>query len=208
MCHWYLISCSFFAIVYLKIRDRTQEQIFSRILLTMWMVGIPSCMACAAVYVYNEDLVLLQKGVKDGMMRPGAYLITRLIIEIPALLMLSMCALLIPAYGIGAFHVDNIGAVVVAHALIMWNFEAFAQLSAVQFDHPLKGLMQFMQTWFASFLFMGVMVAEEDVIWPFRILCSIMPLKWGFRLLLWSEISDAEFDGTVRPPPAYGCGWR
>ena len=34
--------------------------------------------------------------------------------------------------------------VILAHWVILWNFEAFAQVSAMQFKQPLMGLMQFM----------------------------------------------------------------
>ena len=46
---------------------------------------------------------------------------------------------------------------------------------AACFKNPLLGIMNFMQFWFSTFLFMGLMVPEENVIWPFRALCSLSP---------------------------------
>jgi len=40
-------------------------------------------------------------------------------------------------------------------------------------------MLNFLQVWFTSFLFAGVVIPESMVIWPFRIFCYIMPLKWG-----------------------------
>lgn len=47
----------------------------------MWFIGIPACMAVAAVYVYNDEFLALRKAVKDGMYTPGPYVITRLLLE-------------------------------------------------------------------------------------------------------------------------------
>jgi hypothetical protein len=66
------------------------------------------------------------------------------------------------------------------------------------------GMVDFLQFWFMSFLFMGLMLPEKDVIWPFRILCTIMPLKWGYRTLLWTEWGpddSPEYEGTAECTP-------
>jgi hypothetical protein len=50
--------------------------------------------------------------------------------------------------------------------------------------------------WFASFLFMGLMIPEDDVPLVFRPLCTIMPFKYVFRTVLWTEWHDTEYDGA------------
>jgi len=47
------------------------------------------------------------------------------------------------------------------------------------FDNPLLGLMQFMNVWFMAFLFSGIAVPVANVIWPFRVLCYILPYRWA-----------------------------
>jgi|OM-RGC.v1.032119752 hypothetical protein len=44
---------------------------------------------------------------------------------------------------------------------------------AVAFGHPLIGIMQFMGYFFQCFLFMGLMIPEENIIYPFRYLCAV-----------------------------------
>ena len=61
----------------------------------------------------------------------------------------------------------------------------------------------FMNLWFGAFLFSGLLIAEHDVIWPFRLFCYILPLKWGLRAMIFIEYNDVTFDGaTTAPCPA------
>ena len=77
---------------------------------------------------------------------------------------------------------SNFGQVICVYALCLWAFESVAQLFAVTTASPLLGMLNFVNVWFASFLFSGIMVPEDDVIWPFRIFCSILPLKWSLQV--------------------------
>ena len=37
------------------------------------------------------------------------------------------------------------------------------------------------------------MIPEEEVIWPFRVLCYIMPLKWGITNIAYMDAIDATY---------------
>ena len=74
----------------------------------------------------------------------------------------------------------------------------------------------FMNNWFSAFLFAGIMIKGEDVIWPFRLLCYILPLRWGVQGMLYIEYKGATFEGAdtavcpaalaANPPP--GCTYH
>lgn len=40
-------------------------------------------------------------------------------------------------------------------------------------------MMGFMNMWFVAFLFNGIALPIDAVIWPFRIFCSVMPYRWS-----------------------------
>merc|ERR1711871_176495 len=70
------------------------------------------------------------------------------------------------------------------------------------------GMLNYMNLWFSGFLFAGVMVPEEDVIWPFRAFCYVLPFRWGLTSMSYIEYVDstfrgAEIDPTV--PKGYTC---
>jgi len=50
----FLNACIFFAIIYVKCRDRVQDQVLARVWLCLWHLGVPTNLAVVAVYAYNE----------------------------------------------------------------------------------------------------------------------------------------------------------
>ena len=101
---------------------------------------------------------------------------------------------------------------------MLWGFECLAQLCSVASANPLMGMLNHMnlvstcgrrtgrsggltkKKWFAGFLFAGVMVPEEDVIWPFRAFCYILPFRWGLTSMAFIEYKDATYGGAVLDP--------
>lgn len=49
------------------------------------------------------------------------------------------------------------------------------------FDDPILGMLQFMNFWFASFLFGGFLIPQRDMYWPFEIFYYIMPYSYYVR---------------------------
>jgi len=58
-------------------------------------------------------------------------------------------------------------------------------------------MLGFLQVWFCAFLFAGMFVPEDQVVWPLRIFCSISPLKWALRGMMYIEFSDTTWAGAV-----------
>jgi hypothetical protein len=63
------------------------------------------------------------------------------------------------------------------------------------------GMMNFMQFWFGAFLFCGVFVAVEDIVWPFKLFSYIMPYRYAIRSLVYNEFIDTKFEGAVLCDP-------
>ena len=70
-------------------------------------------------------------------MSGGGYLFAKTLIEVPAMLLLSVMALSAGIYGIGNFHGASYVLHVLLYTAVMWSLECMAQLFAVQFDNPL-----------------------------------------------------------------------
>jgi len=212
----FLFSCIFMALVYVEARHRNQQQALSRMWLVLWIIGVPANLAIIAVYVFNEEYKAVRKEWRNGMTAAGAYLTAKTVIEVPMMIALSVMALGSSAYGIANFDSAHFGMMVLFYALILWSFECMAQLFAVLFANPMMGMLSFMNSWFSAFLFAGVMIKSEDVIWPFRLLCYILPLGWGVQGMLYIEYSDSTFAGAetagcpaalaANPPP--GCTYH
>merc|ERR1712032_879654 len=90
------------------------------------------------------------------------------------------------------------------HATFMFSFECFAQLSAVQFLHPLLGMFNAVQFWFASFLFGGFLVPEADTPWPLRAFAYVSPIKYAAKALGNLEFKGTVWDGAVTDASSRG----
>jgi len=191
------MSCLFFAIVYIESRNYVQEQAITKMFLIMWYGGVPSCMGVIAVFAFNLEFKAVLAEIKNGMYRPTSYLLAKSMLEIPFIFLLGAAAISASAYGVSGYNGDYYVTFLVVYTVMLWAFECMAQAFSVMVDNPLIGMMGFMNCWFCSFLFAGVMVAEEDVPWPFKALIHIFPFRYSISGLLWVDLHDTTFEGAI-----------
>jgi ABC-type multidrug transport system ATPase subunit len=61
----------------------------------------------------------------------------------------------------------------------------------------LYGLFNYLQLYFAAFLFCGMFVDPEDVVWPLRLFCYFLPLRWALQSYMFSVYHGApDYDGA------------
>ena len=197
----FVLSTVFFAVIYINARTRNQNQALQRMWYLIWIVGVPSNMGVIATYAYNVEFQAIKREARNGMVNPLAYLAANFVLQLPMMLLLAMCAISVGAYGMIAFNGAHYGEILVIYACVAFAFESIAQVLAVAFDNPLLGMLNYMQLWFASFLFCGIFVKVKDIIWPFRILSYILPLRYGFRSMVYEEFIDSTFTGALLCDP-------
>eukprot|EP00935_MAST-01C_sp_MAST-1C-sp1_P001639 g1639.t1 len=202
----FLLSCCFFALVYIDARERTNASILKRFFLIMWVVACPTILGVVAVYVFNEECKAIRKEALNGMVSPSAYLLTRTIIELPLMVLLSFCAVGASLYGIADFNVDQMANVVFFNACLLWSFEAMAQCFSALFENPLVGMLMFVSMWFGSFLFADFLVPRDQIVWPFRAFCYVFPFKPALRGTTWAEFHELTLsDSEPCAPGDSGC---
>merc|ERR1711976_249915 len=96
----FLISNSFFSLVYWNARAWTQETVIPKYFHGGWMVAVPTLFSMIAVYNANEDFRIIRKEHKNGMTPVGSYLLAVFFLQLPYMAVLSVAALLIPYYGL------------------------------------------------------------------------------------------------------------
>jgi hypothetical protein len=84
--------------------------------------------------------------------------------------------------------------------VILWSFEAMAQTLSLVFANPLLGMLGFLEFWFCNFLFAGLLVSKENIIWPFRIVHYIVPFTW--RGLVPGAVSSTYPDTVLESAPS------
>jgi len=194
----FISACLFFALVYIKSRERKQDQIFNRVWLILWCIGVPAMMSIAACLGQNLEFVSITREVKVGMYSISAYLAAQLMIQIPLLFFLSACAIGPSGYGVGNWNSDAFLIMWLIHTLVLLSFEFAGQLFAVLFAHPLLSMFQVINFWFASFLFAGFLVPEEDTVWPLKAFVYVSPLRYGTKAMVYNEIHGTSWQGAVQ----------
>jgi len=152
----------------------------------------------AVTYSQNEEYFAIKKETLNGMVSPMAYLVAKTVIEMPMMFVLAFTSVSVSMYGMLDFDASNMFNMIIAMAILLWNFDCFAQLFAVQFSNPLLGMLQFMQMYFACFLFSEFFVPEDLVIWPFKAFIYVLPLKYATRAMIYTEFSgSATYSGAM-----------
>jgi len=84
----------------------------------------------------------------------------------------------------------------VLHALTLLAFELMAELFSLITPNFVVGMLTFIATWFAAFLFCGLNVKDAHVMWPLRALCYLLPLRYGTRSIAYEELEGLIFNGA------------
>ena len=192
----FLFACTFFSIIYIKCRDREQDQVLNRLWLTVWFTGVPCCLAVIGVYAFNEEFKTLTKEVKNGMFNIWAFLIVTFVLQIPIMCVLALFIDAIPGFAIANFYPPHFIQITAMYACVLFTFESIARTLSVAFDNPLLGMLNFINYWFAAFLFAGFLIPEEDVVWPFRAFFWVLPLKWSVRSINYLNEIDETYAGA------------
>ena len=190
----FFITNIYFSLVYLQSRHRHQDQILNRMWLTVWFIGVPANMGVVTVYACNAEYNSIIKEVKNGMVTPLSYLISKTILEIPIMFLFGIVALGVSAYGISNYYAPHMMIMVSIWSLSIYCWEAIAQVMALSFKNPLLGMMQFMGVWFSGFLYGGFLIPGEDMVWPFKLFYYILPLKYTIRSMVYTEFIDSKYD--------------
>ena len=89
----FLLGNLYFTIVYIKARERRQDQVLNRMWLNVWYVGVPSMVTCLLVFALNFESRLVRTEAANGMVSPVAYLVARSLLELPIVVMFTLFAL-------------------------------------------------------------------------------------------------------------------
>jgi len=143
------------------------------------VLALPPALNVITVYVLNIEVKTIKGEIKNGMFSPLAYIASNTLVQLPMMLLISLGACL-PAFAVGGWPWDNFGTFVLAMACSLWGFECMAQFFSLQ-KNPIVGMLLYVQMWSAGILFCGLVFKGEDVIWPFRLLYYILPLKYMFN---------------------------
>ena len=151
-------------------------------------------MGVVAVYALNDEFKSIVGETKNGMVSAVSYVLAKTVLVIPIIFIFALFSLGLPAYVVQDAPAESFGAVILLWSCTMYVLECAAELFAVAFDDPIVGMLQFMNVWFASFLFGGFLIPLRDMYWPFELFYYIMPYSYYVRSVTYSIFSNASWE--------------
>jgi len=205
-----------FATIYILSRERSQKQVVSRLWLILWLAGVPTSMACVVVFGHFEDIINMTRSVRNGIMHPVPFLIARLL-KLPIMFAFSASSFTLGGYLMCNWYWPGYAMVVMVNAINLLTWELQAELFAVITPNQSIGMLAFMGLWFVEFIFCGMMIADDDVVWPLRAITYAVPVRYGIKSIIYIEYINSEFSGadicdpansTTCLPVGFTCGGR
>ena len=195
---FFMVANIYFAIVYIKTRELTQEQVVPRLFLCGFTTAAPASMGLIVVVVLHIELQIVRREVQSGMYSVAAYLCSTTAIQLPMMVCLSFFALVPAGYGIGAYPWSRFGPALLVYTPMLWSFEGVAQVASL-LGNPLVGMLTFMLVWFTCFLYNGLFVNPDSIIWPLRLLTYIDPLTYVTNQLVYNIFARSPPYGGTHP---------
>jgi hypothetical protein len=107
----------------------------------------------------------------------------------------------IGAYGIANFQAAGFARMLLAHTVVMWTFEMFAQLLAALSRNPFLGMGICLVSWFVFFLVSGLFISDSSIHWPFRAFMYASPFRWILPAVVYTEFHGSVFETEAQQLP-------
>jgi len=203
----FFFSNLFFAFVYFNARGMSQEQVLNKVWIAIWFIGVPCNMGVVAVYALNDEFKSIVRETKNGMLSATSYVLAKTVLVIPIMYIFSVIALGVSGYVIQDWQGETFGRVTVLWAVAIFVFECVAEALSVLSDDPILGMLNFMNYWFAAFLFGGFLIPVGDMYWPLKTFYYCMPYAYFVRSLIhslfmanpWKDCTDPTIGAVCSP---------
>ena len=148
-----------------------------------------------AVNNLHEEIHNIHNEQKNGMVKPLAYVIAKLVLTLPIIFILfSVTALAIPGFIIQTYNVGDFFSILLIWSLPIYLFESIAESIAVWIGDKTVGMIVFLLYWVLSFLFAGIFLREEDMFLPLKVFYYLMPFRYYNQSMTHRIFQGATFE--------------
>ncbi|CAD7961395.1 unnamed protein product [Amoebophrya sp. A120] len=198
----YWVSCMFFCLVYVEVREMKQPNVLFRMWLIMWCICSQCVFGCVSVIFYGNEYQLVRDEIRNGFYKARDYHLALVLVSIPMVFLLAFATISGNAYGVGNFDWEDgdYGMFLINCFVNHLVFEAFAQASSVQFDNIIIGMLNYVGYWFNAFLFMGMMLDLDNTLIVFQWMSWAMPFKYSYNTAVYLEYEGRTLPGADRCP--------
>jgi len=201
----FFVANMLMAVIYWKGWENDQIRALEK----MWTVGmflaVTGCMAVVAVPANNAEFKSLLAESKNGMVNLLSYVIAKTILVFPVIVMCSISSLAIPAFVVQQWPISRVAVIIGLHSLSLYCYECCAECLAVWFDEPIMGMIFYLLYWILTFVFGGIFIPGENVVWPLRILYYATPYQYYYRSVIYEIFMNTLFCPCTTPLTSAIC---
>ena len=111
-------------------------------------------MGAVAVYVLNDELLVIQSEQKNGMLRPASYIImAKVILTLPFIFVFAIFTLGVPGWEIQNYQTSPWIEVILLWSILAYFYESLADCLAIWVKDKVLGMLLYLTYWISSFLF-------------------------------------------------------
>ena len=151
-------------------------------------------MGVVAVYALNDEFKSIKREARNGMVSGLSYVLAKITLVTPFMLLFSVFAIGIPAFVIQDVPGEAAARSFFLLSALFFVFESVAECLAVWVDDPIMGMLFYMNFWFASFLFGGFVIPLDDLYYPWTIFYHTMPFSYYVRSAVYEAFAYATFE--------------
>lgn len=151
-------------------------------------------MGVVAVYALNDEFKSICREAKNGMTHGVTYVLAKNLLTLPFIAVLTVCSLGIPAFVIMDNPSEAAKMLFFLYAALMFVFESVGEFFSILFEDPILGMLQYMNYWFASFLFSGLVIPLEDLYYPWTLFYYMMPFHYFVRSSIYEGFAHTTFE--------------
>ena len=130
------------------------------------------------MYVLNDELLVIQSEQKNGMLRPASYIMAKVVLTLPFIFVFAIFALGIPGFAIQNYQTSSWIEVILLWSILAYLFESLAECLAIWVKNKVLGMLVYLTYWISSFLFSGLFLPLDDLIWPLKIFYYTTPFSY------------------------------
>ena len=146
------------------------------------------------MYVLNDELLVIQSEQKNGMLRPASYIMAKVVLTLPFIFVFAIFALGIPGFAIQNYQTSSWIEVILLWSILAYLFESLAECLAIWVKNKVLGMLVYLTYWISSFLFSGLFLPLDDLIWPLKIFYYTTPFSYYIRSMYYLLFNDATFE--------------
>ena len=105
-------------------------------------------MGAVAVYVLNDELLVIQSEQKNGMLRPASYIImAKVILTLPFIFVFAIFTLGVPGWEIQNYQTSPWIEVILLWSILAYFYESLAECLAIWVKDKVLGMLLYLTYW-------------------------------------------------------------